>query len=66
MEKEKTTLQSLEEALESAKGDLRETARERDLQSHLVHKHVETETKLGQEARKLLVYAHDTSRLADF
>ena len=56
-------MESLNRTLESTKKDLQETAHERDMHSHLVHKHVETEVKLGQEARKLLVYATDTSRL---
>ena len=41
---------------------LAQTIQEKDLQHHLVQKHVETEVKLGQQARKLLVVCDDTNR----
>ena len=41
---------------------LAQTIQEKDLQHHLVQNHVETEVKLGQQARKLLVVCDDTNR----
>lgn len=48
-----TQLQETKDTLTSTKRHLRVTVRDRDEQRHLVSKHVETEAKLGQQARKV-------------
>lgn len=62
LEKARKQLDEKEHTLECTRVVLQQTVQEKDLQRHLVEKHMETETKLGQQARKLLVVCDDTNR----
>ena len=65
LEKERRVLAEVEAELATTRAELQTTAAERDLHTHLVERHVETEHRLGQEARKLLVVCDETTRWAD-
>jgi len=54
LESTNVKLAETEHTLACTKTVLQKTATERDENKHLVDKHMETETKLGQQARKLL------------
>jgi len=54
LESTNVKLSETEHTLSCTKTVLQKTATERDENKHLVDKHMETETKLGQQARKLL------------
>jgi hypothetical protein len=62
LEKARKQLDEKEHTLECTRVVLQQTVQEKELQRHLVEKHMETETKLGQQARKLLVVCDDTNR----
>ena len=51
-----------EQVLACTRVVLHQTVQEKELQHHLVQKHMETETRLGQQARKLLVVCDDANR----
>merc|ERR1719427_1010947 len=54
-----------EAKLEQVRDTLRKTVREKEEQQHLVSKHVETEVKLGQQARKLVVVSDEMEQDLD-
>ena len=54
LESTNTQLQETEHTLNCTKNFLERAAAEREEQRHLVDKHVETELKLAQQAKKLL------------
>lgn len=54
-------LKDTEHTLNCTKAVLHKTANEREEQKHLVEKHVETELKLSQQAKKLLTVSDQTS-----
>jgi len=54
LESTNTLLRETEHMLSCSKTVLQKAAAERDEQRHLVEKHVETELKLAQQAKKLL------------
>ena len=55
-------LQETEETLDATKVVLRKTAQEKEEQTHLVEKHVETEFKLKDQAKRLMETADMSSR----
>jgi len=55
-------LQETEETLDATKVVLRRTAQEKEEQTHLVEKHVETESKLKDQAKRLMETADMSSR----
>ena len=55
-------LQETEEILDATKVVLRKTAQEKEEQTHLVEKHVETESKLKDQAKRLMETADMSSR----
>jgi len=68
LKERKLTLDAEKERLGVAEGklgvsrqQLQDTAQERDVQNHVVKKHLETEANLGQEARKLQVHCDVTT-----
>jgi len=61
LESTNTRLQETAHTLNCTKAVLHKTATERDEQSHLVEKHVDTELKLSQQAKKLLTVSDQAS-----
>ena len=59
IQKVKDQLEVQEEKLSEVSTDLKKTVREKKEQEHLVSKHVETEHKLGMQAKKLQVGCYD-------
>ena len=59
IQKVKDQLEEKEEKLTNVSGELKKTVREKEEQEHLVSKHMETELKLGMQAKKLLVGCDD-------
>merc|ERR1719471_910578 len=59
IQKVKDQLEVKEENLAVVSKDLKKVVREKEEQEHLVSKHVETEHKLGLQAKKLLVGCDD-------
>ena len=59
IQKVKDQLEVQEEKLSEVSTDLKKTVREKEEQVHLVSKHVETEHKLGMQAKKLQVGCDD-------
>ena len=55
-------LRETEETLDATKVVLRKTAQEKEEQTHLVEKHVETESKLKDQAKRLMETADMSSR----
>ena len=55
-------LTETEETLEATKVVLRKTAQEREEQTHLVEKHVETESKLKEQSKRLMETADMSSK----
>jgi len=59
IQKVKDQLEEKEEKLTCVTGELKKTVIEKEEQEHLVSKHMETELKLGMQAKKLLVGCDD-------
>merc|ERR1719175_303910 len=59
IQKVKDQLEEKEEKLTNVSGELKKTVIEKEEQEHLVSKHMETELKLGLQAKKLLVGCDD-------
>ena len=61
LESTSSRLQDTERTLHCTKAVLHQTAAEREEQKHLVEKHLETELKLSQQAKKLLAVSDDST-----